>query len=67
MGVIAGRSDMVLYLNGKAFHIEIKTEQGYHSAAQLEWKNKIESHGFKYFTVKNLEQFQELIKYIHTL
>lgn len=63
-GLIAGRSDMVLYYKGIATMIEFKTDIGVQSQAQKDWQSKIESQGFKYYVVRSLEEFQQLFKHI---
>ena len=62
LGLVAGRSDLVLYLGGVASHIELKTSSGRQSAKQVEWQKLIESQGFRYFVVRSLEEFKSLIK-----
>lgn len=52
---------MALYLFGKAYMIEFKTEQGKQSPAQREWEGLIKAHGFNYVVVRSLEQFQQYI------
>ena len=59
-GLIAGRSDMVLYFRGTAFMLEFKTPDGYQSREQREWQNLVESHGFNYFLVRSLDEFKKL-------
>ena len=64
MGVIAGRSDLVLYFNGKAYHIEVKTPKGKQSEAQKEWESIICLNGFEYDIVRSLDEFIHLMKVI---
>ena len=64
MGVISGRSDLVLYINSKAYHIEVKAEKGKQSQVQKEWEGIITSQGFEYFIVHNLDEFIEIIEKI---
>ncbi len=61
MGLQKGRSDMVLYLNGKAFMIEWKTAKGKQSAKQKEWQELIESQGFSYYIVRSIEEFKQIV------
>ena len=37
-GLVAGRSDMVLYYQSKAYMIEFKTQDGTQSIGQREWE-----------------------------
>lgn len=64
MGVVAGRSDLVLYYDGKAHHIEVKTPKGKQSEAQKEWEKIIENQGFAYYIVYSLDDFIFLISFI---
>lgn len=60
-GLIAGRSDMVLYYQSNAFMIEFKTSDGSQSAGQKEWESLVRNQGFQYHIVRSLEEFQMLI------
>jgi len=64
MGIQKGRSDLVLYLQAKAYHIEMKTPDGVQSKDQIEWQKLVESQGFEYHICRSLSEFQELIKKI---
>lgn len=60
-GLIAGRSDMVLYYDAKAIMIEFKTSDGVQSAGQKEWQSLVTSNGFQYHIIRSLPEFQSLI------
>lgn len=62
MGVVSGRSDMVLYYNNTAYHIEIKEPKGKQSTIQKEWQKTIEDHGFCYYICYSLNDFILLMK-----
>ena len=64
MGVIRGRSDLVLYFASTATHIELKTDKGRQSQAQKDWQQLIESQGFKYYIIRSIEKFVKLINHI---
>jgi hypothetical protein len=64
LGIIDGRSDLVLYYQKVATHIELKTEDGTQSKNQIEWQAFIESQGFDYYIVRSLKEFLELIEKI---
>jgi len=64
LGIVKGRSDMVLYIEGKAIMIELKTEKGYQSPTQKKWEVLIASQGFEYYIIRSLEEFKNLIKVI---
>ena len=61
MGIIKGRSDLVLYYQAKAYHIEMKTPTGEQSPEQIAWQKKVEAQGFSYFIVRSLHEFQNII------
>ena len=46
MGLQKGRSDLVLYWQAKAHHIEMKTPTGEQSLEQIEWQRKVEAQCF---------------------
>jgi hypothetical protein len=61
MGLIAGVSDMIyLRPDGQPIFVELKTEEGRQSAAQIEWARKITEAGYRYVVVRSLEEFQAL-------
>jgi hypothetical protein len=60
-GLIAGRSDMVLYYQSTAFMIEFKTSDGVQSAGQKEWQSLVASNGFQYHIIRSLPEFQSLL------
>ena len=60
-GLIAGRSDLVLYYSGKAYMIEMKTPDGDQEPAQKIWEQKITAQGFQYHICRSLAEFQTLI------
>tara|TARA_R110002020_G_scaffold453632_2_gene668630 strand:- start:3032 stop:3379 length:348 start_codon:yes stop_codon:yes gene_type:complete len=61
LGVVKGRSDMVLYYNGKSFMFELKTDIGKQSPSQKEWQELVERQGFDYYIIRSLVKFQEAI------
>jgi len=64
LGVVAGRSDLVLYKGGVAYMIELKTLKGRQSTPQLAWESKVRAEGFDYNIVRSLEDFKDLISQI---
>jgi len=60
-GLIAGRSDMVLYYQSNAIMIEFKTSDGSQSVGQKEWESLVRNQGFQYYIVRSLEEFKSLI------
>jgi hypothetical protein len=61
MGLQKGRSDMVLYFKGRAYHIELKTPDGVQSADQKKWQAVIIADGFDYVIIRSLQDFQHYI------
>lgn len=61
MGLIKGRSDMVLYWSGSATMIEFKVPGQKQTPEQLIWQSIVQSNGFKYFVCDSLQQFQSII------
>ena len=61
LGIQKGRSDLVLYFDGKAIMIEIKTQRGEQSPAQQDWQIAVEMQGFDYYIVRSLQEFQLII------
>jgi hypothetical protein len=62
MGLQAGRSDLVYYRKGKAYMIEIKTEDGKQSLKQKDWQKLIEQEGFVYVVIRSIDEFINFIK-----
>ena len=63
-GVVAGVSDMIFLYKGEAYLIELKTETGTQSQLQRQWQLIVEKQGFKYYLIRNLDQFKILLKSI---
>lgn len=61
MGLQKGRSDMVLYLKGRAFMIEWKRPTGLQRKEQKEWQELIEGQGFSYYIVRSVDGFKQII------
>ena len=61
LGVVKGRSDMVLYYKSFSVMIELKTEKGRQSDYQRSWQYLMSQQGFEYYIIRSLEEFKELI------
>jgi len=61
---INGMSDLILLKNSVTTFVEVKTESGVHSELQKYVGKQLEKQGFKYYVVRNLQEFKELIKKI---
>lgn len=57
---IVGFPDLSMYKNGKTVFIEFKAENGKQSEIQKYVEKQLINHGFKYFLVRNLKNFQEI-------
>jgi len=66
MGLQKGRSDMVFYWNGSAYHIELKVAPNKQTPDQKKWQDKIEKAGFKYFIIYSIDEFKYFINGIIT-
>lgn len=64
MGLQPGRSDMVLYHQGRAYMIEFKLPDGVQSKEQKRWEGIIKEAGFDYVIIRSFEKFQE---YLHSI
>jgi len=64
LGVVKGRSDMVLYYKSRAYMIELKNDKGKQSKEQKAWQELMEKQGFTYFIVRSLEDFQRIINIV---
>ena len=64
LGVVKGRSDMVLYYKSFSVMIELKTEKGRQSDHQRDWQYLMKQQGFEYYIIRSLDEFKELINKI---
>ena len=62
MGVKTGVSDLVLVTSQGTIYIEVKTPTGSQSKEQKEFQQQVESLGQKYFVVRTLDEFQDIVK-----
>lgn len=60
-GMRAGVSDTIVVLPNKILFIEFKTTEGRQSEKQKEFQQTVESLGHKYYIVRSLEQFKQII------
>lgn len=64
MGLIAGRSDMVLYWQGKAYFLECKLPGQHQRPNQKEWEKIVRQNGFEYYIFKTVEEGIKIIERI---
>lgn len=61
-GFKKGVADVHLcFPGGKLVYIEFKTATGRQSAEQKEFQQQVEALGFKYYIVRSLEEFKEIV------
>lgn len=67
-GVVAGVSDLILFVPSKGYHalcIEMKTEIGRQSELQRQWQIEVEKQGYRYVICRNVDDFRaEIINYL---
>ena len=63
-GVVAGVSDLVFFNRKKCYFIEVKTEKGKQQQTQKDFQKNIENEGGKYFVVRSLDEFIDVIQNI---
>lgn len=62
IGMVAGVADLTLLTANGAVFIELKTEAGKQSQAQIAWCEKVRQFGYEYHIVRTLEEFHELVR-----
>lgn len=60
-GLLSGVSDLIVLHNGKTIFIECKDEKGKQSDKQKEFEKIVSLQGFKYFLVRSLEEFKNIL------
>jgi len=61
-GTLAGVSDLHLILpNGKFLFVEMKLPDGKQSDVQLDFQNRVEAFGYRYYIIRTIEQFKEMV------
>lgn len=61
-GLFSGVSDLIMIHFGNVYFIEVKTDVGRQSDKQKEFQTLVENQGLKYFLVRNLKNFQEMLQ-----
>jgi hypothetical protein len=65
-GLLSGVSDLILITpKGKAIFLELKTQTGKQSDSQKDFEIRIKNLGYKYYIIRTLEEFKELINSIN--
>lgn len=60
---VNGFPDSALFKDGKTIFVEFKSEIGKQSELQKYQQKQLESQGFKYYLVNNLNYFKEIVGY----
>jgi hypothetical protein len=58
---INGMSDSILFKDGKTIFVEFKAERGIQSELQKYVEKQLIEQGFKYYLIKSLEKFKEIL------
>lgn len=62
MGLLAGVADTIVILPSKELvFVEFKTDVGRQSKAQKEFEKRVTDLAYKYFVIRSLSEFKELI------
>jgi hypothetical protein len=65
-GMMSGVSDLIVLQDNEVLFVECKTDIGKQSDKQKEFQSCIENLGFKYFLVRSLFDFQNIILHLHS-
>lgn len=60
---ISGFPDLTIFKDGVTIFVEFKSEIGKQSELQKYQQKQLESQGFKYYLVNNLNYFKEIVVY----
>jgi hypothetical protein len=63
-GLLRGASDTIVIFRGQCLFVEWKTKTGVQSERQKDFQKRIEENGFKYYLVRSLQEFKEIIEKI---
>ena len=61
IGVLTGFSDLILIHFGEVLFVEVKTEKGTQSEKQIEFQERVEKNGFKYFIARSVKDLQDYL------
>lgn len=57
-----GVPDILLIYNGRLIGLEVKSETGIQTQAQIDFQKDMESAGAKYFVVRSIEDVEEVLR-----
>lgn len=61
LGVVKGVADLILILPSHVVFIELKTETGTQSDAQIDFQKKVAERNHLYLVIRSFEEFQSFI------
>lgn len=61
-GLLRGVSDTIIIHQGVCMFVEFKTLTGVISPYQKQFKEKVENQGLKYYLIRSLEEFKQLLE-----
>lgn len=61
LGMLSGVSDLILVFLNTVLFIECKSKKGRQSIEQINFQKRIESLGFKYYIIRELEELKDII------
>lgn len=64
IGLVKGVSDTIFLWKSKTYLIEFKTDTGRQSQEQKRWETVVINQGFRYFIIRSLEEFKQLMSSI---
>jgi hypothetical protein len=62
LGMLSGVSDTIIILSNKVIFCEFKDATGKQSDNQKIFQNKVETLGFEYWLIRNIEDFKNKLK-----
>ena len=65
-GLLAGVSDLIMFIDTDVYFIEIKTSTGIQSDKQKDFESRVNLLGHKYFLVRSLDEFKKIVIFAHT-
>lgn len=61
MGMLKGASDVYVVHRGQVLFVEFKADDGVQSREQRAFQHKVEALGFRYYIIKSLQDFKDVI------
>ena len=60
-GLLGGASDLIVLLKGRILFVEMKDHKGTQSPKQIKFQSQVENLGYKYYLVRTLKEFKEIV------